>query len=173
MDLLDFTGEELYFDQPLSDEVGNLLEQTAECSGTEEAERKLLSAYFLEPENFTVLVALYRYFYYQHRYRDALLVANRTLVLTASRLGINQDWQRLTEMDLAYGVQHSMALMRFYLYALKGAGYLSMRLADYPDAVARLQKIVDIDTSDRIGAKSLLDLARDAMTEQRQTLVAA
>jgi tetratricopeptide (TPR) repeat protein len=173
MDLLDFTGEELYFDQPLSDGVEELLAAAAEGYGSEEAEQKLLTAYFLAPENFTVLVALYRYFYYQHRYGDALLVADRVLVITASLLGINSDWRRLTDMDLAYGVQHSMALTRFYLYALKGAGYLGLRLGDYQGARARLQKIVELDTSDRIGAKALLELAIEALGEHDKSTVAA
>jgi len=173
MDLLDFTGEELYFDQPMPTEVALLLEQAADLYGTAEAEQKLLSAYFLEPENFTVLVALYRYFYYQHRYDHALRVADRTLVITAALLGINRDWRNISDMDLGYGVQHSMALMRFYLYALKGAGYLCLRLADYPQAKARLQKIVDVDTSDRIGATALLDLAEKALAEQGKVCVAA
>jgi tetratricopeptide (TPR) repeat protein len=173
MDLLDFTGEELYFDQPLSAEVSTLLDQAAELYGDAEAEQKLLTAYFHDPENFTVLVALYRYFYYQHRYQDALRVADRTLVITASLLGINREWHRISDVDLGYGVQHSMALMRFYLYALKGAGYLCLRLGDYQQARDRLQKIVDLDTSDRIGATALLDLAVKALAESSKVSVAA
>lgn len=163
MDLLDFTGEELYFDQPLPEQVAQLLDGAAEQYGSEEAEHKLYQAYFLEPENFTVLVALYRYFYYQHRYRDALLVADRVLIITAALLGISNDWRRLSDADLAYGVQHSMALMRFYLHALKGAGYLNLRLGKLHEARDRLQKIVAIDSSDRIGAKALLELALEAL----------
>lgn len=173
MDLLDFTGEELYFDQPLPDQVAGLLDAAAELYGTPEAEHKLLEAYFLAPENFNVLVALYRYFYYQHRYRDALRVADRVLAITAELLGISRDWRRLSDTDLAFGVQHSMALMRFYLYALKGAGYLCMRLGELHEARDRLQKIVDIDTSDRIGAKALLELAREALADQAGAAVAA
>lgn len=173
MDLLDFTGEELYFDQPLAEPVADLLEAAAMQYGTPAGEHKLLEAYFMAPDNYTVLVALYRYFYYQHRYPDALLVAERVLRQTAELLGISRDWQRLTDTDLAFGVQHSMALMRFYLYALKGAGYLCMRLGNLEEARARLQKIVDIDTSDRIGAKALLELAQDALAERAEAAVAA
>lgn len=173
MDLLDFTVEELYFDKPLPDEVAQMLDAASELYGSEKAEQKLLAAYFLEPENFTVLVALYRYYYYQHRYQDAMLVAERTLVITASMLGINRDWRCFSAMDLAYGVQHSMALMRFYLYALKGAGYLSLRMNDFEGARERFQKIVDVDTSERIGATPLLELAIEALEEQGKASVAA
>lgn len=163
MDLLDFTGEDLYFDEPLDDEIVVLLHQASESYGSPEAEHKLMQAYFKEPENYTVLVALYRYFYYQHRYQDALQVADRTLITSATQLGIGRDWRRISDMDLAYGVQHSMALMRFYLHALKGAGYLCLRLGLYQEALERLQKVVDLDVSDRIGAAALRDLARESL----------
>lgn len=173
MDLLDFTGEDLYFDQPLSGELDQLLQQAAQNYGTELAERDLLTAYFKEPENFTVLVALYRYFYYQHRYEDALRVAERTLVIVASQLGINRDWRQINDMDLAYGVRQSMAVMRFFLYALKGAGYLHLRLGNYQGALDRLQKVVDLDVSDRIGATSLRELAQDRLAEQTKVSAVA
>jgi tetratricopeptide (TPR) repeat protein len=172
MDLLDFTVDELYFDKPLPAEVSKMIDDASDLYGTEEAEHKLLSAYFLEPENFTVLVALYRYYYYQHRYRDSMLVAERTLIITADMLGITRDWRTFSAVDLAYGVQHSMALMRFYLYALKGAGYLSLRMNDFEGARERFQKIVDIDTSERIGATPLLELALEAIEEQNKASVA-
>lgn len=173
MDLLDFNGEDLYFDEPLADEVVVLLHQASESYGSPEAEHKLLQAYFREPENYTVLVALYRYYYYQHRYEDALMVADRTLGIAAARLGISRDWHQIGETDLAYGVQHSMALMRFYLHALKGAGYLNLRLGQYQEALERLQKVVELDVSDRIGAAALRDLALESLGGQIKTSVAA
>lgn len=163
MDLLDFTGEDLYFDKPLPAEVSALLQQASKTYGSHAAEQHLLRAYFLEPENFSVLVALYRYFYYQHRYGDAFIVAERTLLVAARQLDINPDWRALTDADLGYGVQRSMALMRFHLHALKGAGYLKLRLGHYQEALDRLQKVVDLDAADRIGAAPLRDLAAQAL----------
>jgi hypothetical protein len=77
VDLLDFVGEDLYFDKPMSPELASLLSAVAESYGTRAAEPLLLKAYFLAPDNFSVLVGLYRFFYYQHRYEDALRVADR------------------------------------------------------------------------------------------------
>ena len=72
MDLLDFNGEAMYFDEPVTPRVEALLAQAAEHygAGPEDtgAELCLLRAYFLEPEHLTVLVALYRYFYYRRQY---------------------------------------------------------------------------------------------------------
>jgi len=163
VDLLDFAGEDLYFDKPMSPELASLLSAAAESYGTPAAEPLLLKAYFLASENFSVLVALYRFFYYQHRYEDALRVAERALRAAADGLGINRDWRALSQTDLAFGVRGSMALMRFHLYVLKGSGYLLMRMDRLPEALERLEKVVALDTSDRIGAQGLVEIARQAL----------
>jgi tetratricopeptide (TPR) repeat protein len=169
MDLLDFNAEEMYFDEALAPQVEALIAEAAEhyASGPDDAtaELCLLRAYFLEPEHLTVLVALYRYFYYRHQYREALVIANRAIVITASRLGLPTQWREFTDADLGRSVLVSMTLTRFLLLALKGAGYLLLRLDDPAGALARFEKIAEIDTSDRLGIKELMALARGAVTE--------
>ena len=165
MDLLDFNGEAMYFDRPLGPEVDALITLAATRYGEPEAEHSLLRAYFLEPEHLTVLVALYRYFYYRHGYAEALLVADRAIRLTADRLGIAPDWRKLTNDDLGKAVQESMTLTRFLLLALKGSGYLELRLGDAASALERFEKVLEIDTSDRLGMSELVSLARAKVTE--------
>jgi hypothetical protein len=167
MDLLDFTGEEMYFDQTAGPEVETLIQRASECYGDPEAERSLLRAYFLEPEHLTVLVALYRYFYYRHAFADGLEVANRAIRLAALRLGLPPDWRVLSQRDLGHAVMQSMALTRFLLLALKGSGYLLMRLGDASSALERFEKVVELDTSDRLGMRSLLAIAREKVAEER------
>lgn len=133
--------------------------------GEPEAELSLLRAYFLEPEHLTVLVALYRYFYYRHGYSEALLVADRAIRLTAERLGITPDWRKLTKGDLGKAVLESMTLTRFLLLALKGSGYLELRLGEAAGALERFEKVVELDTSDRLGMSELVSLARAKVTE--------
>jgi tetratricopeptide (TPR) repeat protein len=167
MDLLDFDGEPMYFDQPVGAQVDALLTYAAERYGEPEAEHSLLRAYFLEPEHLTVLVALYRHFYYRHRYADALRVAERAIGLTAVRLGLCADWRALSRADLGGAVVVSMTLTRFLLLALKGSGYLKLRLGDAADALERFEKVVEMDTSDRLGVSELVSLARAKVTEAR------
>jgi hypothetical protein len=162
MDLMDFEGESLYFDEPLPGEIGELLCQSAQAYGTAEGELSLMRAYFLEPRHLTVLVALYRYFYYQHRYEDALQVADRTLEVTAGKLDIISDWRELGMSQLAVGILQSMTLTRFYLMVLKGAGYLRLRLGDTGGGLERLLKVAELDSSDRLGVAALIEVARDA-----------
>jgi hypothetical protein len=163
MDLMDFEGESLYFDEPLPDEVGELLRLSAQSYGTAEAEHSLMRAYFLEPRHLTVLVALYRYFFYQHRYEDALRVADRALEVTASKLNISSDWRELGMSRLAVGIMQSMTLTRFYLMVLKGAGYLRLRTGDTAGGLERLLKVAELDSSDRLGVAALIEVARDAL----------
>ena len=168
MDLQDFSGEDMYFDEPLTPDVEGLLALAAERYGDGPeaggAEQALLRAYFLEPEHLTVLVALYRYFYYRQGYREALLIAERAMSVSARRLGLPARWQDLGEDDLGRSVLVSMTLTRFLLLALKGSGYLLLRLGHSAAALARFEKIAELDTSDRLGVQSLANLAREALT---------
>ena len=164
-DLLDFEAGELYFDEPLNAGVSQYLDRAAEvyADNGKFAERLLLRAYFLEPEHPLVLVALYRHYYFQHRLEDALLVADRVLRIFAKRLELPEDWRELDENRIDGGVRHSMTLVRFYMLALKGAGYIEMRLGEYGPAIARLEKVAQLDRDDRLGVRALLDLARKAL----------
>ncbi len=166
MDLLDFEAQSLYFEDTLCDEAAGLLEQAAVAYGHESAEHKLLLAYFLEPEHLTVLVALYRYFYYQHRYADAFTVAERTVEIVGRRLGLRCNWQQLGLKGLGVGVTKSMTLTRFYLMALKGAGYLMLRMGKTQGGLERLEKVAELDVDDRMGVRSLVDLARQELRRQ-------
>jgi len=169
MDLMDFEGESLYFDELLPDEVGELLRQSAQAYGTTEGELRLMRAYFLEPHHLTVLVALYRFFYYQHRYEDAMRVADRALEVTASRLNISSDWRKLNMGQLAVAIVQSMTLTRFFLMVLKGAGYLRLRTGDTGGGLERLLKVAELDSSDRLGVAALIEVAREALASDEDS----
>ena len=112
-----------------------------------------------------MLVALYRYFYYRHCYREALVTADRAIALAAARLELPKRWQDLSAADLGHSVLTSMTMTRFLLLALKGSGYLLMRLGEPVAALDRFDKIAEIDSSDRLGIKELRSLAQAAATQ--------
>lgn len=165
MDLLDFEGADLYFDEPMAAEARDLLSEAAKVYGSGGAERPLLRAYFLAPRNLAVLVALYRFYYYQHRHADALLVAVRALSVCGARLNFPAQWQRVDDECIGFGAAQSMGLLRFYLLALKGAGYLSLRLGDMDGGVAMLSKVLELDPRDQLGAGALLDMVDQSRGE--------
>jgi len=71
MDLLDFEAQGLYFEEPDVAGVKEMIVTAAENYATGDAELPLLKAYFLAPQSLNVLVALNRFYYYQHRLEDA------------------------------------------------------------------------------------------------------
>jgi tetratricopeptide (TPR) repeat protein len=156
MDLLDFDGANLYFDEALDGEVQALLADAADAYGSGKAEDYLLRAYFLAPRNLSVLVALYRFYYYQHRLHDALIVATRALQASGGRLGLPEEWAHLNDLCVGFAASQSMGMLRFYLLALKGAGYLNLRVGDIDTGRRMLAKVLEVDPKDQLGAGALL-----------------
>ena len=148
----------------------DLIKYSIRLYGELEAEHSLLMAYFLEPEHPMVLVALYRYFYYRHQYADALIVADRAIGLSAVQLKIPSDWRTLSKHDLDRAAAVSMTLTRFLLLALKGAGYLELRLGDAAGALDRFEKVMEMDACDRLGMTELVSLARAKVAEAQASV---
>jgi hypothetical protein len=157
MDLLDFDQASLYFDEPVSDEIRELIEASSRAYGDPEAESLLHKAYFLAPESLLVLVALYRYYFYQHRLEYALLVGERCLTMVGRQLGFPDEWSRLHPDLLGQAVLRSMGLLRFYMQLLKATGYVNLRLGRMDQGRALIEKLIELDSHDRFGGQALLD----------------
>lgn len=170
MDLMDFDGKGLYFDEELPEEVSSLIDMAADNYSHESAESYLLRAYFLAPANLTVLVAMYRFYYYRHQLEDACKVAERALDISGQALEMPKQWQQLNERYLGNAVVHSIGLLRFYLLALKGAGYLKLRLGIIDEGMAMLQKVIDMDPHDRLGTKGLLEVVAESEYINKQSV---
>ncbi len=159
MDLLDFEGDGLYFDETTAPEISALLEQAAGEYAEGEPEPLLLRAFFLAPDNLGVLVALYRFYYYQHRLQDALVVADHALRASGRRLGFPEDWR---ELDLKHlENSQAMSLARFYLLALKGRAYLLLRQDRLEEGERILDKLMALDSEDRLGCSVLKNVLNE------------
>lgn len=160
MDLLkELDGTDCYFEESLSDEVTQLLDTAATAYGEEGVELLLLRAFLRAPASLTVLVALYRYYFYQHRLHDALQVADRAMELSGSAIGLTCAWSELQAEDFDRQAAASVTMGRFYLFALKGAGYMNMRIGEMELGMTQLRKVRELDVEDRLGASVLLDVA--------------
>lgn len=157
-DLLAFEDAQLYFDEPQSAAIDALLGEAAAAYGQPAAEHALLRAYFLAPRQLGVLVALYRYYYYQHRLEDALLVAERAMDVAGERLTLVNDWRGLHPSGIGDAAYRSIGLLRFYLLALKASAIILLRMGRLAEGRARLAKISELDPQDRLGAAALLDI---------------
>ncbi|NTV94525.1 MAG: hypothetical protein HGA75_03810 [Thiobacillus sp.] len=166
MDLMDFDRTGLYFDEPVSDEVQGLIAEAGRQYGSAVAEALLHKAYFLAPEALMVLVALYRFYFYQHRLEDALIVADRALAIVGRRLGFPDEWTRLHPDFLGQAVLRSMGLLRFYLSVLKASGYINLRLGRMEQGRAQIEKLVELDSHDRFGGQALLAVIVAAVADR-------
>ncbi|HLA34809.1 MAG TPA: hypothetical protein VJ001_08080 [Rhodocyclaceae bacterium] len=158
VDLLKLGSEALYFEEPCAPEVEALIAEASHHYGEDRAERCLLRAYFLAPEQLSVLVAMYRYWFYRHRLEDALVVAERALEVTARRLSLVGGWRNFGRASLGEAVVQSMGLLRFHLLALKASAVVLLRLGRLDEAHRRLSKIAEIDERDALGVSSLLEV---------------
>lgn len=156
MDLHDFCADDVIYNEKLNDAVQVLLDEAAAACAAECAEQPLLRAYFLQPDSLTVTLALYRLYYAEARYGEALTAAETTLRLLSRRLNLPLAWRDLSVHVLGYGVLQSMTLVRCYLLALKGAGYLNVLLDNLEEGIHMLEKVLELDAGDRLGVAELL-----------------
>jgi tetratricopeptide (TPR) repeat protein len=121
------------------------------------AEEHLRSAAAIAPNHAAVLIGLYRFYFYKGRLTEALDVAHICLAKAARDNGLAADWREVRAGDAAFS-DYAAALPRFYLFTLKAAAYLSMRLGDPGQGRAMVDKLLELDPSDKVGAKVLLDV---------------
>jgi tetratricopeptide (TPR) repeat protein len=159
MDLLDFEAEGLYFEQTDVDGVKELIAQAADDYSNGDAEFPLLRAYFLAPESLNVLVALNRFYYYQHRLEDALLATCKALTVIRASIDFPENWQDLQQQHIDNTA--NLTQVRLYLFTLKAIGFLNMRLHRLELSRHIFEKLISLDSKNRIGAQALLDLLND------------
>lgn len=166
MDLLDFEAQGLYFEEPEVAGVEDLIANAAEHYADGLAELPLLQAYFLAPESLNVLVALNRYYYYQHRLEEALAATRKALAVIRPLVAFPEDWQELQLAHITGAPAHLLTQVRLYLFTLKAVGFLHMRLEQLDISQAIFEKLVGLDSQNRIGAQGLLELVIKRKDEQ-------
>lgn len=158
MDLLEFEAKDLYFQKEDSEEVQALIKYASELYSSGEAELPLLQAFLRAPESLNVLVSLNRFYYYQHRLEEALLISERALVLIREGIAFPEDWRQLERTHISEAPKDWLTRIRLYLFTLKSIGFLNMRMENLELSRGIFEKLVALDDKDRIGAKALLAL---------------
>lgn len=166
MDLLDFEPEELYYQQPDPPEVQALIDKAGNDYENGDAELPLLRAFLRAPDSLNVLVALNRFYYYQHRLSDALILSERALNIIREKLAFPEDWRSLDLQQIEQTPKEQLSWVRLYLFTLKSIGFLKMRLLELDDSQAIFKKLSELDKEDRIGANGLLDLVSKKIDEE-------
>lgn len=165
MDLLDFEPGELYYQKEDSLEVQELIKQAGESYSHGEAELPLLKAFLQAPDSLNVLIALNRFYYYQHRLAEALTTSQHALHLIANNLDFPDDWQLLNLESIKSTNKKLISWVRLYLFTLKSIGFLKMRMHDLDASKCIFEKLTLLDIEDRIGAKGLLEMVNRKIDE--------
>src|SRR5450755_1045959 len=126
-----------------------------------EAERHLREAEALAPDHAAVLIALYRFYFSKGRLSEALEIARICLRKAARENGLHLDWRKVRREDADFS-SFDARLPRFYMFTLKAYAYLNMRLGFLEEGRDAVRKQLDLDPTDKIGAKVLLNVL-DAM----------
>ncbi len=121
------------------------------------AERYLKEAIEIAPEHVAVHLGLYKFYFYKGRLREALDVALACLRLSAKSLNLDSDWENVQGTQAEFGC-FDASQARFYMFVLKAYGYLLLRLGDIAGGEKVLAKLLELDPSDRIQAKILLEV---------------
>ncbi len=164
--LLDFDPtDELYFQKEDSVEVQQLIEEAGSAYADGDAELPLLKAFFHAPESLNVLVALNRFYYYQHRLAEALLTSEKALKIIAANIDFPTDWQLIDSEAITQAPKEQLTWIRLYLFTLKSIGFLKMRLHDLEPSKQIFEKLSGLDTENRIGASGLLEIVNRRINE--------
>lgn len=121
----------------------------------------LMRAQQLAPEHPAVLIALYRHHFYGHRIGPARDIARRALHAGAAALGLASCWRDVPRTPLE-GARFDPGV-RFYLFALKGYAYLSLRLHDMDEARDALALLRHLDPHDHVGGALLEGVRQRAL----------
>ncbi len=119
--------------------------------------RHLQAAWAAAPGHAAVFIALYRFYFYKNRLHEALGVAEACLAKAASDNGFRCDWREVQPVDADFS-RFDAILPRFFLFTLKGYAYLNLRLGRLAIGREAIDKLLELDTANRIGGQVLLDV---------------
>jgi hypothetical protein len=103
--------------------------------------------------------------YYQHRLEDALNATHKALSVIRPLINFPEDWRDLQQCHINDAPVNSLTQVRLYLFTLKAIGFLNMRLEYLEVSQSIFEKLVGLDSKDRIGAKGLLELVLKRKTD--------
>ncbi|SFC19419.1 hypothetical protein [Tropicimonas isoalkanivorans] len=128
-------------------------------SDPERTEAALAEALRLAPEDLDVRLGAYRFYFYNHRYEQALVHCEALIGHAARRLNVAIDWRDVGPGDAAFTeVAFAPGL---YLQALLAWGYCHLRLGRHAPAREALSHSARLDPTDRFGAAVILGYLND------------
>lgn len=153
-----FPEDRVLFGVNIPADIDHYLQQAVQAyENTEEAERLLWQAQSLNPEQLEVYIALYKFYFYKYRLKEAEEVAQLALRTCAKVGGFPADWRELTLESTDWNQTNGAA--RIYLYTLKALSFIRLRQMLFDEADQLLNKLVELDPLDQVGSSVLRDVA--------------
>lgn len=135
-----------------------LIDAMQSYADTDSAEAKLLEARKKAPGSLAVYFSLYKFYFYKKRLEDAENTARAALDEAASQGGFSADWNALD----ASSTDWSADAAHFYLFSLKALAFIRLRRGDVAECARMLDKLKELDYSDRVGASVIREIAQGA-----------
>lgn len=107
------------------------------------------------PDHPAVFIGFYRFYFYKNQLAEALKIAQECLVKAARDNGMDPDWRKAKPGDADFD-NFGAIMPRFFLFTLKGYGYLQLRLGNLDEGRAAVKKLLELDPNDKLGGKVLL-----------------
>ena len=152
-----FQRDEVHFGFDIAPGVNAHLQRAATLvSHREDSLHALNDAYRAAPDQLEVLVALFKFHFYQGHTEKAESLVFEALEKASRQAGFDADWRRLTPDCADWSDPRGAG--RFYLYSLKALAFIRLRQDEAAQAAAILDKMAYLDPADLVGANVIRDL---------------
>jgi hypothetical protein len=163
-DVVRFIGNEVHFGFNIDPEADVQLQRAASLISSKAASSQALrQAELIAPEQIEVLIARYKFHFYQGETETAEKLALKALKLAAEQGDFDQDWNQLQPQSTDWNDPRAPG--RFYLYSLKALAFIRLRQNALEEAQSILKALARLDPLDQIGADVIRDLL-DAISEE-------
>lgn len=156
--------DEVHFGFDLAPLINASLQKAAQLIASKcEALEALKEANQSAPDQLEVLIALYKFYFYQGQIEQAEDLVFQTLIKASLQGGFSHKWDTLTRDSADWSAIRGPA--RIFLYSLKALAFIRLRQYDYRNAQAILTVLSELDPDDQVGADVIRALL-DAMLEE-------
>lgn len=156
-----FIDDNVSFGVGLPEQVNNLLQEAVVAArhDNERAETLFQQAKRLDPGCLHSYFALYKFYFYQARLKEAEDCAIAGLEESARQLGFPADYHHLAETPEKWPLYESEQGL-FYLYTLKALAFIRLRQNHIEEGRALLTAIGHLDPEDLSGASVIEELSK-------------
>jgi tetratricopeptide (TPR) repeat protein len=153
-----FPEDRVLFGTNIPADIDHCLQQAVQAyEDTAQAEQLLWQAQRLDPKQLEVYIALYKFYFYKYRLKEAEKVTQLALEMCATVGNFPANWRELT-LNATDWTQTSGAA-RIYLYTLKALSFIRLRQMQFNEAEQLLDKLAELDPQDQVGSSVLREVA--------------